>query len=317
MSERRSLTIGVDVGGTKIAAGVVDESGEILQRTRVDSPGDDPDKLMTAMADAVEELRADHDVAAVGVSAAGFVSSDRDHVLFAPHLQWGEDGVGTRLSERCGLPVVVENDGNAAAWGERTFGAGRGHRDQLMVAVGTGIGGGVILDDRLMRGSHGVAAEIGHITLVVDGRPCECGRRGCWEEYASGSSLVADARAAAARGDAPSLLERAGTVDQITGAMVTHAARSGARDALDLMDRLAHHLAEGMSSLVSVLDPSLIVLGGGVSEAGDLLLEPTRRALREGMPGMGRVPAPELVLASLGNAAGLVGCAELARLEVD
>jgi glucokinase len=308
-----SLTIGLDVGGTKIAAGLVDESGVVLRRVRLDSPKHDPDELGDALAVAVERLREGHDIDAVGVGAAGFVSSDRDHVFFAPHLEWGDEGVGTRLSKRTGLRVVVENDANCAAWAERTYGAGKGHRDQLMVALGTGIGGGVILDDRLHRGGHGVAAEIGHITLVEDGRLCQCGRLGCWEEYASGSALVRMAKEAAARGEAPSLLERAGSVVGITGALVTEVALAGAEDARSVFVALAHHLAAGMSTLISVLDPTLIVLGGGVSEAGDLLLHPAREALARETSGDGRVPLPEVVLAQLGNSAGMVGAADLAR----
>jgi glucokinase len=311
-----SLTIGIDVGGTKIAAGVVDGSGQILRQVRFDTVKTDAEALGDTLVEAVETLRAEHEVEAVGVGAAGFVSSDRDHVFFAPHLEWGEEGVGTRLSQRVGLPVVVENDANAAAWAERTYGAGRGHRDQLMVAVGTGIGGGIVLGDRLYRGGHGVGAEIGHLTLVEDGRLCECGRLGCWEEYASGSSLVRLAKEAAAQGRAPSLLERAGSVVQITGAMVTEAAAAGAEDAVALFHQLAHHLAAGMSTLICVLDPTLIVLGGGVSEAGDLLLVPTREALSRETPGSGRVPLPEIVLAQLGNSAGMVGSADLARREL-
>ncbi len=308
-----SLTIGLDVGGTKIAAGVVDPSGRVVRQVRLDSPKTDPVELGDALVEAVQTLRQGLEVHAVGVGAAGFVSSDRDHVFFAPHLEWGDEGVGTRLSRTVGLPVVVENDANVAAWAERTYGAGQGHRDQLMVAVGTGIGGGIILDDRLHRGGHGVAAEIGHLTLVEDGRLCECGRLGCWEEYASGSSLVRYAKEAAARGEAPRLLERAGSVVGITGAMVTDVAREGGEDALGLFALLGHHLAAGMSTLIAVLDPTLIVLGGGVSEAGDLLLQPTRAALARETPGDGRVPMPEIVLAQLGNAAGMVGAADLAR----
>jgi glucokinase len=308
-----SLTIGIDVGGTKLAAGLVDGEGRILEQVRLDSPKTDPVELGETLVELVKTLRDGCEVGAVGIGAAGFVSSDRDHVFFAPHLDWGEEGVATRLSARVGLPVVVENDANAAAWAERTYGAGVGHRDQLMVAVGTGMGGGIILDDRLHRGGHGVAAEIGHLTLVEDGRLCACGRLGCWEEYASGSALVRMAKEAAARGEAPSLLDLAGSVVGITGPMITQAARAGAEDAMAVFHQLAHHLAAGMSTLIAVLDPTLIVLGGGVSEAGDLLLHPTREALARETSGAGRVPLPEVVLARLGNSAGVVGAADLAR----
>ena len=190
-----SLTIGVDVGGTKIAAGVVDEHGHVLATVRQSSPKQSGEQLMAAVVEIVAELRTvSAGVTAVGLSAAGFVSADRRHVLFAPHLRWGDEPVADLLSARSGLPVVIENDANAAAWAEFRFGAGRGVDDQLMVAIGTGVGGGIVLDGEIYRGGHGVAAEIGHINFVPDGRPCPCGRRGCFEQYASGSALQREAR---------------------------------------------------------------------------------------------------------------------------
>jgi glucokinase len=305
--------VGVDVGGTKIAAGVVDDDGHILDISRVPSPSDDPDLLIEAGVQAVQELRRRHDVSAVGVGAAGFIAADRDHIHFSPHLEWGNGPVASQISQRLGLPVVVENDANAAAWGEARFGAGRGVADQLMVTVGTGIGGGMVLGGELYRGGQGMAAEIGHLTLVQDGRPCECGRFGCWEEYASGSSLERDAREAAARGDAPNLLESAGSAAAVTGHLVTELAQQGAPDALALLGGLARSLATGLSSLVAVLDPALVVIGGGLSAAGDLLMEPLTTALHADISGGSRRPVPELRLAELGNDAGMVGSADLAR----
>ena len=305
--------VGVDVGGTKIAAGVVSDDGTIIDVARVPSPSDDPQQLIAAVVLAVEELRARHDVSAVGVGAAGFVAADRNHIHFSPHLEWGDGPVADMVAERVGLPVVVENDANAAAWGEHVYGAGRGFDDQLLLTVGTGIGGGVVLDGELYRGAGGMAGEVGHLTLVRGGRQCECGRRGCWEEYASGSSLDRDAREAAARGEVPSLVEAAGGVASVTGRLVTELAQQGNPDAVALLVALAESLATGISSLVSVLDPAVIVIGGGVSAAGALLLEPLTTALHADISGGSRRPVPELRLAELGNDAGLVGCADLAR----
>ena len=179
-----------------------------------------------------------------------------------------------RLSQRLGLPADVENDANAAAWAEAKYGAGRGFDDQLMVTVGTGIGGGLVLGGELYRGGHGMGAEIGHMTLVRGGRQCECGRLGCWEEYASGSSLERDAREAAVRGEAPALLEAATSPASVTGQMVTALAQQGDADSIGLLGDLARGLATGISSLLAILDPSVVVIGGGVSAAGRLLLEP-------------------------------------------
>ncbi|HET6560882.1 MAG TPA: ROK family glucokinase [Marmoricola sp.] len=308
------LAVGVDVGGTKIAAGVVDEDGVILEQARMPSPSDDPTELRETIAETVADLRTRHEVAAVGLGAAGFVAADRRSMIFAPHLQWGDASLADQLEEAIGLPVNVENDGNSAAWAEHRFGAGRGVDDQLTVALGTGVGGGLILDSELYRGGHGIAAEIGHLGLVRDGLPCKCGRRGCLEQYASGSALQRQARIAAAEGRAPALLEAAGgNPNQVTGRMVSEMATAGEEGAVALFEELAEALGAGLATLVAVLDPSLIVLGGGVSDAGDVLLRPTDRALRRELTGGDVHPAPELRIAELGNTAGLIGAADLAR----
>jgi len=309
-----ALTVGVDVGGTKIAAGVVTDDGTVLEKVRHPSPADDADALRRGIAAAVNELRNRHEVDAVGVSAAGFVSADRRSILFAPNLVWGHDPLADLLEKEVGSTVVVENDANAAAWAEHRFGAGQGVPDQLMVTLGTGVGGGLILDGKIYRGAHGVAAEIGHIGILRDGIRCQCGRTGCLEQYASGRALQRDAQIAADAGRAPHLLAAAdGDPQRVTGALVTQLAHEGKEDALALIGQLAEHLATGISSLVSVLDPALVVLGGGLSEAGDVLLEPTAIALNRDLTGGDDRPGPELRIAALGNDAGLIGAADLAR----
>ena len=308
-----SQAVGVDVGGTKIAAGLVSDAGQILDRTRVPSPADDPQKLIDAVVLAVQELQGRHEVSAVGLGAAGFVAEDRNHIHFSPHLEWGDGPIADLVAERVGVRVAVENDANAAAWAEHVYGAGRGFDDQLMLTVGTGIGGGMVLGGELYRGAGGMAAEVGHLTLVRGGRLCDCGRLGCWEEYASGSSLDRDAREAAARGEVPGLVEAAGGVAAVDGHQVTELAQQGNEDALGLLRAFAESLATGISSLVSLLDPAVVVVGGGVSAAGPLLLDLLTTALHADISGGSRRPVPELRLAELGNDAGLVGCADLAR----
>ena len=311
------LAIGVDVGGTKIAAGVVDDGGLVLEQQRVRTPGDDPAALQAAIVVLVKDLAERHAVTAVGLGAAGFVDADRTTVTFSPHVSWGGQPVAQGLQDKLGLPVTIENDGNAAAWAEYSFGAGAGVPDQLMVALGTGIGGGLIVGGQIHRGGHGMAGEIGHLGLVPDGRQCECGRRGCFEEYASGSSLERMAREAAADGSAPTLLELAdGDPEAVTGAHVTELARAGHHEGTRLFEQLAEPLGLGIASLVAILDPTLVVLGGGVSEAGEFLLEPTRPALERELSGRGHRPVPELRLAALGNDAGLIGAADIARRSV-
>lgn len=309
-----AMTVGVDVGGTKIATALVDDAGRILARERRATIVDDSDALRASLAEAVRAVGAGHDVVAVGVSAAGFVAADRNRMMFGTNLDWGQSPVGDDLAARLGVPVVLENDGNAAAWGEYVHGAGRGVPDQLMVAVGTGVGGGLILGGRIYRGGHGVAAEIGHVGYVPDGHPCPCGRRGCLEQYAAGPALVREAREAAAAGQAPRLLEAAGgDADKIDGHVIAELAAEGVEEALTPYRVTGRILGEGIAGLVAVLDPSLVVLGGGVSTSGEVYRAAVEEALHAHITARGHRPEPDLVVAALGNDAALIGAADLAR----
>lgn len=310
------LTVGVDVGGTKIAAGVVDEAGVIVATARRESPATDTDAIEATIAELVLELAQDHPVEAVGVGAAGFIDVRRSTVLFAPNLAWRDEPLRAELERRTDLPVVIENDALAAAWGEFAFGAGADVQDLLLVTVGTGVGGGVIAGGRLLRGGYGVAGEIGHLCLVPDGLQCGCGNRGCFEQYGSGSALVRVTREAAAGSSllARDLLDRAGgDPAAITGPLITAAAQEGDRFAIEQLGVLGHWLGHGIASLVAVLDPAVIVIGGGVSEAGDLLLDPIREAFARELAGRGYRPQAEIRRAVLGNRAGVIGAADLAR----
>ncbi|GAA4555717.1 ROK family glucokinase [Planotetraspora kaengkrachanensis] len=310
-----ALTIGVDVGGTKIASGVVDDDGRILERCLRQTPADNPEKVAVTIADVVSELAGRHEIEAVGVGAAGFVDEARSHVRFAPNLAWREEPLQEKVSELVGLPVVVENDANAMAWGEYRFGAGRGETHVVCVTVGTGIGGGAVFGGELYRGRWGMGAEWGHMQVIPDGRPCGCGHRGCWEKYASGSSLLIDARASAEAdpSSAVHLLELAGSVDVLRGEHVTEAARNGDRAALDAFDSLAQWLAQGLADLAAILDPGRYIIGGGVSAAADLFMDKVRVAYAERLTGRGHRPLAEIRVAELGPSAGLVGAADLAR----
>lgn len=313
-----TLTIGVDIGGTKVAGGVVDATGQILEQHRVTTPARDALATTDAIVAVIEELRSRHDdIEAVGLGIAGFVDTARSIVYFAPNLLGWRDGpLRAEVEKRVGLPVVVENDANAAAWGEARFGAGREETCIVCVTLGTGVGGGIIVDRHLFRGGFGVAAEIGHIQMVEGGRPCGCGQRGCWEQYASGGALVREARERAEehRAEAEVLLGLGdGTPQGIAGQHVTEAAHLGDPVAVGAFNTLGHWVGQGLADLAAVLDPEVFILGGGVSEAGDVLLEPTRKAYEELLTGRGRRPLAEVVPAQLGNDAGLVGAADLAR----
>jgi len=314
------LTVGVDVGGTKIAAGVVDEDGKLLSSTRRETPATDTRMVLEGIADAVRELRSAHEITAVGIGAAGFVDAGRARVLFAPNLAWRDEDLRAQLSDQLGLPVVVENDANAVAWAESRFGAGRDHDDLVAITVGTGIGGGVVMGGRLLRGGYGVAAEIGHITMVPYGRRCGCGLQGCWEQYGSGRSLVSEAREIARHSPAfaAGLLAAAGgDAEAITGEMVTAHAQQGDVGALHCFDEIGRWIGLGLAQLAAVLDPTLFVLGGGVSSAGEVLRDRVENVFRANLTGRGHRPVAEVRLAELGWESGMVGAADLARTNVD
>jgi glucokinase len=221
------------------------------------------------------------------------------------------------VEQRTGLPVVVENDANAAAWGETRFGAGHGQPFTVTLTVGTGLGGGVVLGGQLIRGAFGAAAEVGHMILVPDGRPCGCGLRGCWEQYASGRALVTEARERAARSptSARLLLELAnGRPESITGPMVTMGAVAGDPVALESFRAVGAWLGHGMADLAAILDPRVFIIGGGVSEAGELLVDPARETFQAKLTARSHRPTAAVRVAQLGQDAGLIGAADLARM---
>ncbi|WP_127127524.1 ROK family glucokinase [Georgenia sp. SYP-B2076] len=309
-------TIGVDIGGTKIGAGVVDEAGHVLAQTRYDTDPTDPGAIERAVISAVAELRKAHEVSAVGVAAAGFVSPRRDGVLFAPNIAWRDYPLRDRLSRGISLPIVVENDANAAGWAEFRFGRGRDVEHMIMATVGTGLGGAIIVDGRLLRGAFGAAGEIGHMQMVPNGHYCGCGHEGCWEMYGSGRALTRAARAAAVAYPerAAALIELAGgSGEKIKGPQVTQAAQAGDPLAIELFADLGYWLGAGISDLAAIVDPEIAVIGGGVAQAGDLLLEPARESFREHLSARGYRGELTIELAEFGNEAGIVGAADLAR----
>ena len=314
-----SLAIGIDIGGTKVAGGVVDENGEILARARRDTPhrSKRPRVVEDTIVDVVDELLAQHsDVEAVGIGAAGFVAADRATVVFAPHLSWRDEPLRDALSKRIEAPIMVDNDANAACWAEWRFGAAQGDVDVVMVNLGTGIGGAILLHGEIYRGRYGIAGEFGHMQVVPEGQRCECGNRGCWEQYASGNALVREARAMILANSpvATDLAARVeGRAEDLTGPIVTEAARDGDATSIELLSEIGHWLGIGIANLAAAFDPGTFVIGGGVSAAGELLLGPARDTFRRRLTGRGYRPEARIVAARLGNEAGLIGAADLAR----
>jgi glucokinase len=307
-------TIGMDIGGTNVRGAVVAGDGTVVHEEHRTTPHG-WDMLSATLLEVVAALRtAAPDVAAVGVGIAALVDFD-GRIHYAPNIPGLIDlPLRASLAQATGLPVVVDNDANVAAWGEASFGAAVGVRDCLVITLGTGIGGGIIANGDLYRGGHGFAAEIGHFTVENDGPLCACGERGHWEAIASGTALGRMGREAAAKGAAPSVLAAAGAADLVTGNHVTDAALRGAPDALAILEVYAGNVAFGLAGLANILDPSRIVVSGGLIELGELLLVPMRRAFAGRIEGADLRPTPDIVAATLGERAGVIGAAALARL---
>jgi glucokinase len=308
--------IGIDVGGTKIGAVRVRRDGAILDRAGRATPADDPEATIASIVEVARALRTP-DVLVVGVGAAGMVSAKTGVLRFAPNLAWRELPVADRVAEEIGLPCQVDNDANVAAWAEYRFGAGRGFRHILLVTIGTGIGGGIVSDGKLFRGANGFAAEIGHIIVEPDGPPCGCGNLGCLEQVASGQAIGRLGREAAREHPRSLIAAQAqGDPDRVTGEMVTEAAKQGDEVAKGVLAVVGRRLGEGIAGLVNVLDPQVVVVGGGVIDAGDLLLAPARSAFLDAVEGPDHRPEVPIVPAQLGNEAGAVGAAALALEEL-
>lgn len=308
------LNVGIDIGGTKIAGGVVTADGTIIEQLRVATPVD-TEELADAVGRMVGDLAARHDVHAVGVAAAGFIDRTRSVMLHAPNIAWENEPLRAQFEARIGRPVTLENDANAAGWGEYRFGAGRGSRDMVMLTLGTGVGGAVIGDGSLLIGANGSAAELGHVRFVRGGRPCGCGQSGCLEQYASGRALQREiADIADAGGIGAQLAAHRTAAGIVPGADLERLLADEDAGALEAVRRVATALGEACGAFQAVLDPELFVIGGGVAELGEALLQPTRLAYETSLPGFGERPTARFVTATLGNDAGLVGVADLARI---
>ncbi|MFN0089065.1 MAG: ROK family protein [Acidimicrobiales bacterium] len=315
MSSDRVALAGVDVGGTKILCVVIDSAqpAEPVAQRQVETPAG-ADALFERIGELVGEAAADAGAvpAGVGVALPGLVDrAGRFHV--GPNLP-GVVGVDLAAALAPRLPgrVAFENDASAAAWGEHRAGAARGAAASLTVTLGTGIGGGIVEDGRLLRGAHGFAGEVGHMTVAPDGLACTCGGRGCWEVYASGRALGRLAREAAAAGRAERLVELAGGAGEVRGEHVSQAAAQGDAGALAILGELAGWAALGLNNLANLVDPEVIVVGGGLVEVGEALFGPMREAFAARLLGGPGRPAPEIRPALLGPAAGAIGAALLA-----
>lgn len=305
-SQTGPLAVGIDVGGTNLRAAVVDHAGQVLDVLAQSSALSTEAELEGSIARLVEQHARNYDVSAVGLAVAGFVDPAGETVSFAPHLPWRNAPVAERMRSLLGLPVVLEHDANAAAWGEYRYGAGRGLDTWLYFSVGTGIGAALVHQGEIYRGAFGTAPEFGHITVDPGGRECPCGKKGCLEAYASGSALANDA--ASLR---PNFVHTILGPDA-AGPEVLRAARAGDELAQACVQRLTTWLGHGLAVAADLFDPELIVLGGGVAGDADVFLEPVRAEMEQAMVGACHRKKPGLAVSELGPQAGMIGGADLA-----
>lgn len=306
-------TIGIDLGGTKMSAGIVDESGTVLKKVTVGRPVDQAGMVEGPLELAAQLMQAD--IAAIGLGAAGLVSWPDGRLVWGPNVAGRDVPFKDLLTTRFGLPTVVDNDANLAALAESRVGVARGYRHVLLVTLGTGIGGGNVIDGRIYRG-RSFAGEVGHMVIDVGGPRCTCGQRGCWETFASGRRLDQIARDVAAA-DPAGLTARLAVGGPAAGSHLTEAATQGDPQAAQAVAEMGVWLGIGLASLVALLDPEVIVVGGGAARAGDILLQPARDSIMAALEGSEfRRPTP-LLAAGLGQDAGIIGAglaaAELAR----
>ncbi len=310
--------VGIDIGGTKIGGALVDESGSIIRESRVPTPAQDSEAITDAVVQLIQELSEGVEVLAVGVAAAGFVDAERSNIVYAPNLSWRNEPLKAKIQAKVTMPVFIENDANAAGWAEYKFGAGAGAKHVVMLTIGTGVGGAIIVDGKLLRGGFGLAAELGHVPLNGGDRPCGCGQVGCIEPYGSGTSLLKAARQLAASGEAKGyrLAQLEEENGELTGAQVYQAIVEQDAGALELLSNLGAALGKTVAGICAVLDPEVVIIGGGVSAAGELILNPIRESYEKHLSAAAFRPHVRFAIAQFVNDAGVVGAADLARLEL-
>ncbi|MEA2461643.1 MAG: glucokinase [Actinomycetota bacterium] len=305
--------IGIDVGGTGTKGGIVDSAGRVIERAKVATDKNAGTKGILEVADRLLEhaRRESIQVDAIGVGAAGFIDSAKGCVTFSPNLVYDDPDLGNAIHSHTGMKAFIDNDANAAAWGERNFGTAQGFDHVAMLTLGTGVGSGFVVEGRLLRGATGAGAEFGHVVIDPNGPECPCGLRGCLEQFASGGAIGRMGRVAAAEDPQSSMVAFAGSVDKITALDVARAAREYDQTARRVLRDAGVSLAIGLSNIVNVFDPQVIVLGGTVVEAGEAYLGPARDGLASMTSAQRRRPV-RLDVSKLGHDAGIVGAAALA-----
>jgi len=309
------LTIGIDIGGTKISAGVVDSSGNLIDSSRISTPTEGGKELILAVINLIKELKEKHEIKGIGISIAALISSDYGTIVGAPNIaNLSKLNFVNEIKAEFKLPIVVENDANSAMWAEFKFGNAKGLNPVMFFIIGTGVGGGLVIDGKLFKGANGIGAEFGHMCVVPNGLLCGCGSKGCIEQYASGGALIRYANEAII--DNPQGSETLLSIGEgkLTGSGLTKAAKAGNELALAAFNKQADWLGLACASYSLIIDPEAIIIGGGVADAGELFLAPVREAMRKYMPFAESHVPPKIIAAKFGNDAGLIGAADLVRV---
>lgn len=314
------LYIGVDLGGTNIGAGIVDEEGNILIKDEVPTGASRPfEEVIEDMAVLIKDVIEQggytiSDIESIGIGSPGSIDKEQGKVVFANNLGWKHAPVCKELQKHIDLPVYLENDANVAGLAEAISGACKGVQNSVTITLGTGVGSGIIIEGKPYSGSHGVGAELGHIIVQVGGVQCGCGNKGCLEQYASATALIREGKRVA-KSNPDSLIGKSvgGDLDKITAKVVIDAAKAGDEAALEVFDNYIYYLAMGIVTIVNAFDPSVIAIGGGVSRAGDFLLDAVKKKVDEHIF-YKDIPYADIRLSQLGNDAGIIGAAMLGRL---
>jgi glucokinase len=309
------FTVGIDIGGTKIAGALVNEAGELVRQEKVSSPATDSSEMAKSIIGLIRLLAEGEKILGVGVAAAGFLNAERSEVYYSPNINWRNEPIKRLITDQIDYPVLLENDANAAGWAEYRYGSGQGAKTMVMLTIGTGVGGAIVNDGKLFHGGFGIGGELGHIRMVPNGRDCGCGQKGCLESYASGTALLKAAKELVSSNDpkAKRLIELSALSGELTGTELYQAITEHDPGSLELLSDLGGWLGQAVASYAAALDPDVVVIGGGVSAADSLLLDPIRKSYLEHLPARGFRPELEVRKAHFLNAAGLVGVADLAR----
>jgi glucokinase len=308
------LTIGIDIGGTKISAGVVDSSGNLIDSSKCSTPAEGGKELISSVVNLVKELNKKHEIKGIGISIAALISSDYGTIVGAPNIaNLSKLNFANEIKEEFKLPIIIENDANSAMWAEFKFGSAKGLNPVMFFIIGTGVGGGLVIDGKLFKGANGIGAEFGHMCVVPNGLLCGCGAKGCIEQYASGGALIRYANEALLANPDKSEEVLSFGEGKLSGTALTKAAKAGNELALAAFSKQADWLGLACASYSLMIDPQAIIIGGGVVDAGELFLAPVRAAMRKYMPFAESHVPPKIIAAKFGNDAGLIGAADLVR----